>query len=114
MTQEEQMYRTTRIVWYIFGAIEAILALRVILRILAANQGAAFTDLVYGISGIFIAPFRFVFGTPAAGGSALELNTILAMIVYYLIAWGIVKFIVMQRPVSTPEANAVLREEDTK
>lgn len=112
MTSEEKMYRTTRIVWYVFGAIEAILVLRLILRLLAANQGAAFTEFVYSLSGVFIAPFRFVFATPAVGGSALELNTILALIVYYMLAWGIVKLIVMNRPVSNMEAKVELHDQD--
>ena len=106
------MYRTTRVIWYIFSAIEALLLLRLILRLLAANPGAGFTQLVYSLSSIFLAPFQYVFGTPSVGGSALELSTVLAMVVYWIIAWGIVKLIVMNRPVSTYEAQRELNEQD--
>ena len=112
MNNSEGMYRFTRYVWYFFYVIEALLGLRLILRLLGANPGAAFTDLVYGLSGIFVAPFRYVFATPSAGGSALEIGTILAMIVYWLIAWGIVKFVVMNRNVTTTEARTSLEEQD--
>jgi len=106
------MYRVTRYVWYVFYVIEALLALRLILKLLGANPGAAFTDLVYGASGVFVAPFRYVFSAPAAGGSVLELSTILALVVYWLIAWGIVKFVVMNRNVSPYEAQESLEEQD--
>jgi hypothetical protein len=54
-----------RIIWYIVGAISVIIALRFVLLLLGANQAAGFTDLVYGISGIFVAPFVGIFGEPA-------------------------------------------------
>lgn len=112
MYPEKSMYRTTRIVWYIAGAIEVLLAFRFALKLFAANQGAGFTDFIYSVSSVFVAPFQFVFGIPAAGGSALELSTLLAMAVYWLIAWGLVKLIAMQRPVSRSEAHESLSEED--
>ena len=112
MSQKETMYKTTRYVWYIFSVIEVILVLRFGLKLLAANPGAGFTQLVYGISSIFVAPFQFVFPTPAAGGSALELSTLLALFVYWVIAWGIVKLIVMNRHVDTYEAERSLEAQD--
>lgn len=81
-----------KVVWWIAGVIIALLALRVILLILAANQGAPFVDFVYGLSGIFAWPFFGIFGyTPAYGQSVLEVSSIFAIIVYALIAWGIAK-----------------------
>ena len=112
MSQSETMYRTVRYVWYFFYAIEALLGLRLILKLLAANPGAGFSQIVYSLSAIFVAPFQYVFSTPSVGGSALELSTILAMIVYWLIAWGIVKLIVMNRDVSPLEAKQTLEEQD--
>lgn len=110
--QEKIMYRLTRIVWYVFGLIEALLLLRFVLKLLAANAGAQFTQIVYSLSSVFVVPFQYVFGTPAVGGSALELSTALAMIVYWMIAWGIIKLIVMQRPVSGLEAESELTRQD--
>lgn len=106
------MYKTTRAVWYVFGAIEVLLAFRFALRLLGANPGAAFTQLIYGISEIFVAPFQFVFGTPSTGANALELSTLLAIAVYWFLAWGIVKLLIMNRPVSRYEARAELQDQD--
>jgi hypothetical protein len=112
MSTETAVFRETRVVWYIFGAIEALLILRFLLRALAANPEAAFTQFVYAASQLFVAPFVFVFGTPSIGGSALELSTLLAMVVYWFLAWGIVKLLLMQRPVSRYEARADLQDQD--
>ncbi len=112
MTKEEQMYRITRFIWYVFYVIEALIAFRIILKLLAANSGAGFTQFIYATSNIFIAPFQYVFGTPAVGGSVLEISSVLAMIVYWVAAWGIVKLIVMNRDVEPYEARESLEEQD--
>lgn len=81
-----------KVVWYIAGIIIALLALRVIFLLLAANQGSPFVDLIYGLSGIFAAPFFGIFGyTPAYGQSVLEISSLVAIAIYALIAWGIAK-----------------------
>lgn len=81
-----------KIVWYIAGIIIALLALRIVFLLLAANQGSPFVDLIYGLSGIFAAPFFGIFGyTPAYGQSVLEISSLVAIAIYALIAWGIAK-----------------------
>lgn len=112
MSNKETMYRTTRYVWYIFSAIEVILLLRFGLKLLGANAGATFTQLTYNISGVLVAPFQYVFSAPSAGGSVIEFSTLLALFVYWVIAWGIVKLIVMNRPVDVYEAEQSLENQD--
>ena len=112
MSNKETMYRSTRYVWYIFSAIEVVLLLRFGLKLLAANPGAGFTQLIYGISGVLIAPFQYVFSAPSAGGSVVEFSTLLALFVYWILAWGIVKLIVMNRPVNSYEAERSLENQD--
>jgi hypothetical protein len=81
-----------RIVWYVVGFIVALLTLRLVLQLLGANQGNAFVDLVYGLSGIFAAPFFGMFSyTPAYGVSYFEVSTLVAILIYSLIGWGIAK-----------------------
>jgi hypothetical protein len=56
-----------------------------------------FVDLIYSITGIFIMPFAGIFRQATTAGvettAVLEPATIVAIIVYILIAWGIVKLI---------------------
>ncbi|HEY0980220.1 MAG TPA: YggT family protein [Candidatus Paceibacterota bacterium] len=106
------LYRGTQIVWYIFYFIETVLAFRFLLKLLGANTGAGFTKLIYGISYPFAEPFRYVVGSPRVGGSTLEWGTLLAMLVYWIVAWGIVRLIVMGKPVSQVEAHVKLNEQD--
>jgi hypothetical protein len=104
------LFRGTQIVWYILGILEAILVFRFALKLLGANAGAGFTSFVYSISRPFAAPFLNVFPTVSVEGSVFEWTTILAMFVYWLIAWGIIKLFVMSKSVSTPEAAQKLEE----
>lgn len=106
------LYRGTQIVWYLLGIVEILLGFRFILKLLGANSGAGFTDFIYGVSTPFVAPFVAVFRTSRAEGSVLEWTTLLAMLVYWVIAWGIIKLFVMGKPVSTPEAAAKLDQQD--
>lgn len=112
MHSDTTLYRTTRFVWYVLYVIEAILAIRFTLKLLAANPGAGFTQLVYGTSEVFLAPFRYVFDAPTVNGSVIEFSTILAMLVYWLLAWGIVKLVAMGRDVNQHEAHAALEDQD--
>lgn len=98
-------YRTMRIIYLILGILETLLLIRFLLKLLAANPDAGFSSLIYGITYPFVALFQNVFATPQSRGSVLELSTILAMIIYALIAWGIVKVIDIsrnRRPTYTP------------
>ncbi len=98
------LYRGTQIVWYILGVIEVILALRLVLKLLGANSAAGFTSFVYTISKPLAGPFLNVFGNTKVSGSVFEWTTVLAMLVFWLVAFGIVKLFIMSKSVSTPEA----------
>lgn len=79
-----------RVVYYIFGLIEAIILLRFILLLLAANRGNAFVDFIYDLSNIFVAPFYGIFNyTPVYGQSVFDVSSLVAIVVYGLIAWAL-------------------------
>ncbi len=104
------LYRGTQIVWYILGLIEVILAFRFFLKLFAANPTAGFSSFIYTISYPFAAPFVNVFGRTQVEGSIFEWTTLLAMLVFGLVAWGIVKLLTMSKTVSTPEAASKLED----
>jgi len=89
------LYRGTQIVWYILGVIEIILLFRLILKLLGANASAGFTSFIYGITSVFTAPFTSVFHITYVEGSIFEWTTLLGMLVYWIIAVGIVKLFLM-------------------
>ncbi len=106
------LYRGTQIVWYITGLLEALLAFRFLLKLFGANPAAGFTDFIYSITYPFAAPFLNVFKITKVEGSVFEWTTLLAMLVYWLIAMAIVKLFVMGKTVSTPEAAVKLDSQD--
>lgn len=108
----QPLYRGTQIVWYILGLVEVLLAFRFILKLLGANAEAGFTSFVYMITAPFAAPFVTVFKVSKAQGSVFEWTTILAMFVYYVVAWGVIKLLVMGKSVSTPEAAVKLDQQN--
>lgn len=85
-----------RIVWYIAGVIIALLLLRIVLLLLAANQGSGFVDFIYGLSGFFAAPFYGIFSyQPSYGQSTFEISSVVAIVIYALVAWGIAKLLTL-------------------
>lgn len=85
-----------RTIYFIFGVIVAFIALRIILLLLAANQGNAFVDFVYSVSGIFVAPFFGIFRyTPVYGESVFEVSSLVAIVVYALIAWALASLVTL-------------------
>lgn len=106
------LYRGTQVVWYVLGLVEVLLAFRFVLKLLGANADAGFTSLVYVVTAPFAAPFAAVFQVSRAQGSVFEWTTILAIFVYWVVAWGVVKLLVMGKTVSTPEAAVKLDQQD--
>ena len=84
-----RMFKIYRIMWAILVLLEILFAFRFILRLIAANPNSGFAVFIYGITGVFVAPFNGLIATPISGGSALEITTLIAMVIYALIFWGI-------------------------
>ncbi len=86
-----QLLQIIRIVWTILGLLEILLGLRFALKLIAANPESGFSSFIYGITGVFVAPFAGLVGTPVTGGSVLEVTTLIAMAVYALFFWLVVR-----------------------
>ena len=94
-----------RVVWFIFGVIEVLIAIRFVLKLLGANATAGFVQFVYGVSGVFMAPFATIFGAPRISGAVFEWSALVAIAIYALVAWGIVALI---RAVNPRESSATV------
>ena len=106
------LYRGTQIVWYVLGLLEVLLTFRFVLKLLAANPQAGFSSFIYTVSYPFATPFLNVFHATKVEGGVFEWTTLLAMFVYWLIAWGIVKLFFMSKTISTTEAATKLDKEN--
>ena len=90
-TRRENAFKWQQGIYLLFGFIEVLLAIRFVLRLFGANAQAGFAQLIYGVTAPLVAPFQGLFGTVQSDGSVLESATVVALIVYALVAWLIVK-----------------------
>jgi len=87
-----------RVIYYVGGVIIALLFVRLLLQLLGASEGSDFVGFIYGLSGVFIAPFVGIFGEPTFGQSQLETSTIVTIVVYGLVVVGLAKVLTLTRP----------------
>ncbi len=106
------LYRGTQIVWLILGIVETLLLFRFVLKFLAANPDAGFTSFIYGATYVFAAPFISVFRVTYIDESVFVWTTLLAMLVYWIVAAGILRVFIMSKTVSIPEASVKLDRQD--
>jgi uncharacterized protein YggT (Ycf19 family) len=89
----EAVYKVSQFIWLLFGGLEALIGIRVILKLIGANPANPFTAFVYQLSELFLWPFRNIVANPAFQNNILEITSVIAMIVYPLIGWAIVRLI---------------------
>ncbi len=94
------LVRASQIIWFLTGVLEALLGIRFLLRLLAANPNAGFAQFIYGVTAPFMAPFTGLTVTPHADGSVLEIPALIAMLVYALVSWGFIRllWLIFSRP----------------
>lgn len=68
-----------------------LIALRVIFKLLAANPDAGFTSSMYNVTQPFVTLIQGVVPDAQRTGSVLEVSSVLVLLVYALLAFGIVR-----------------------
>jgi hypothetical protein len=92
--KRQTLQRVSALAGFFFSLLEGLIGLRILLKLLEANPSNAFASAVYNFTGLFVAPFNSLIGNPvAAGGRVLEITSIVAIIVYALIAWAIIRLV---------------------
>ncbi|MDP2637885.1 MAG: YggT family protein [Candidatus Levybacteria bacterium] len=85
------------LIYFFFGALEILLAFRFVLKLMGASLSSSFVDFIYSLTGVFILPFEGIFRRGFTQGvettSVLEPSTLVAIVVYIILAWGIVKLL---------------------
>lgn len=86
--------KTQQLFILIYTAMAVILSARFIFSLLGLTLTAPFVNFVYQLSQPFIGPFANMFGvTIQAGHSRIEFETLVALVVYALIFFGVAKLI---------------------
>ncbi len=85
------------IVYLLAGLLEAVLAFRLLFKLLGANPASGFVNFIYDLTEPLVSPFYGIFGQATTSGvetaAVFEPATIIAMLVYGLVAWLIVRLI---------------------
>src|SRR5437899_592697 len=66
-----------QIVWLATGLVEALIGLRFVLKLIAANPNNVFASFIYRVTRILMIPFADLTITPSAGGVVLEINALI-------------------------------------
>ncbi len=99
--QNAAIARVVRIVYFVFGVLDILLALRFVLHAFGANPSNVFASLIYALTQPFVAIFSTLFTNPVLSStSTLEFTTIVAIIVYAFIGWliGRLLWLTLSRP----------------
>lgn len=85
------------IIYFIFGIIDVLLVSRIILKLFGASTSSGFVNLIYDLTRPLILPFEGIFSRGSAqileNTSIFEPATFVAILVFAVLAWGIVKLI---------------------
>jgi hypothetical protein len=100
--KKKAIFRFYQVIWFITGIIEVVLAFRIFLRMTGAYPGG-FTSLIYALSSPFALPFKGIIKSSSETGPFIEWSTFIAMVVYLLIAFGLVQLFQFIKPVSPQE-----------
>jgi hypothetical protein len=85
------------VIYFLFGALEVLLVFRLVFKLMGASLASSFVRMIYGLTGIFVMPFEGIFRRGFSQGlettSVLEPSTLVAIVVYSILAWGIAKLV---------------------
>jgi hypothetical protein len=82
------------VIYMVLAVVDGLIAIRFVLKLLAANPDAGFAQLIYGVTAPLVAPFSGLLGNPASGtGNKFEVTSLAAMAVYALVAWLLTRIV---------------------
>ncbi|OGC36526.1 hypothetical protein A2436_01015 [candidate division WS6 bacterium RIFOXYC1_FULL_33_9] len=98
MKREASGFQTIEyIIYFFFGLLDILLLFRLLFKLTGASTSSSFVNLIYDSTRIFILPFEGIFNRGvnniADTTSIFEPSTFVAIIIYAVLAWGIVKLI---------------------
>ncbi len=91
--QRQTLTQISALIGFFFGILEGLIGIRVLLRLIDANPANPFAMLVYNFTALFLAPFNGLVPSPAVDGMVLEVSSIIAIIVYALVAWALIRLV---------------------
>lgn len=94
--------RIASIVWFITFVILSIILLRVVLLLINANEENGFVRWIYNTSEFFVRPFLGITSDPTLNGVVFEVNSLIAMLIYILLIYGILQLVRVVLDITMP------------
>ncbi|HLZ95093.1 MAG TPA: YggT family protein [Candidatus Dormibacteraeota bacterium] len=86
-------FRAAAVVGFIVGVVDIFIAARFLGKLLGASSQSAFVSFIYQVSSPLVAPFKGIFGNAGSSANSFETASLVAIVVYAVIGWGIVMLI---------------------
>jgi hypothetical protein len=86
-------FRAAAVVGFIVGAVDIFIAARFLGKLLGASSASQFVHFIYQVSSVFVAPFTGIFGDTGTKTNTFETASLVAIVVYAVVGWGIVVLI---------------------
>jgi hypothetical protein len=88
---QETLSRVTGAILLAFSVLGGLIGLRFLLKLMAANPLNPFANLVYTITAPFLWVFQGLTTNPTFQGITIEFHDIIAIVVYAMMGWVIVR-----------------------
>src|SRR5437588_13110028 len=85
--------RSIRLIWFLAGLVDVLIGLRFALKLFGASTQSPFVLLVDGLTAPLVAPFRGIFPVTGQGPFIFEPASLVALVIYPLIALALVSII---------------------
>ncbi len=99
--QNSSIARIVNIMYFLFTALELLMLTRVILSVIGVNTANGFASFIYGLSTPSVTLFASLVQNPTLGSAGiLEVTTLIAMVVWAIVAWllGQLLWLTLSRP----------------
>lgn len=87
--------------------LEVLLAIRFVLKLIGADPTNLFAGFLYALTDIVLSPFSTLVRSPSLHvNQAFEWSTLIAMVIYWLLFWAIIRFLrIIASPSEDPPAS---------
>ena len=92
-TNEATLRRVSGLINLAALIVNGLIGLRFLLKLMASNPDNPFAALVYFLSGPFVAIFVGLTPTPSFAGIQIEFFDLIAILVYFLLAWALIRLL---------------------
>jgi uncharacterized protein YggT (Ycf19 family) len=100
-------FRAAAFVGFIVGVVDIFIAARFLGKLFGASSQSAFVNFIYQVSSPMVAPFTGIFGDTGSKTNTFETASLVALVVYAVIGWGLVVLIrIITAPHGTKPASS--------